>query len=121
MNAGKKSRRIDTLNKGKLFELLIHYELDNIALLKSLVKKIKRNFNEVDNSKELVGLLTNLMNNYYKRPLERKDFEEALEKFNKIDKIKNSDLPYDEIEIWLKSKVEKKTMLEIAEQMLQNK
>ena len=53
--------------------------------------------------------------------LTRKDFETALQKFDEIDKTKNRGLPYDEVEIWLKSKVERKSMVEIAKQIIQKK
>ena len=118
---GKKARRLDTLNKGRLFKLLIHYELgSNISLLQSLMKKIKRGLKDVDDSKGLIGVISKLMNAHYRKvKLEKEDFEKALQRFHKIEKIEK--MPYDEIEIWLKSKLQGLPMLQIAQQMLQNK
>ena len=121
LDHGKKSGRIEFYHNSQFFELLLHYEFGNTQYLKSLVEKIKRNFKKVEDSKEFVDLIANLMNAHYKMPLVKKDFELALKKFDKIDKTKNGTFPFDEIKIWLRSKVEKKTMLGIAEEMLQNK
>ena len=118
---GNNTRRLDTLNKGRLFKLLIHYELgSNITLLQSLMKKIKRGFKDVDDSKGLTGVISKLMNTHYRKgKLEKEDFEKALQRFYKIEKIEK--MPYDEIEIWLKSKLQGLPMLQIAQLMLQSK
>ena len=119
---GKASRRKDFLNNSKAFKLLVEYELEKFEEFESLIRKIKKSFKVAKNSNELVNLVTQMMNNHYKKaPLTRKDFETALQKFNEIDKTKNRGLPYDEVEIWLKSKVERKSMVEIAKQIIQKK
>ena len=121
LDTGKKSDRIDSFNNSLLFELLVNYEFGNTQYLKSsLIPKVKRTFNG-DNQSEVVDLIAKLMNAHYRMPLVKKDFELALQKFNKIDKTKNRSLPYDEVEIWLKSKVKELSMQKMAEQMLQNK
>ena len=124
-NDGNKSKRTDTLNKNKLFDLIVNYELgkiqktDNSIRLESLIRTVKRNFKEADNSNELVNLVTQMMTAHCnKAHLSKKDFELALQKFENIDRTKNLYLPYDEIEIWLKSKVKRQPMQKIAEQML---
>ena len=115
---GIKSDREDIVNKCKLFNLLVHYELEDTEDFESLIRKVKHSFKKVDHSKELIYLVTGLMNTHYKKhPLSRKDFDAALKEFDKIDQSKNKSLPYDEIEIWLKSKVERQSMQKIAEQM----
>ena len=119
---GKASRRKDLLNISKFFKLLVEYELEKFEEFESLIRKIKKSFKMAKNSNELVNLITQMMNNHYKKaPLIRKDFVTALQQFDKIDQSKNLGLPYDEVKIWLKSKVERKPILEIAIQMLQNK
>lgn len=130
---GKKSNCKDLYHIAKLFDLLIHYELDNAGLLKSWVAKVKRSFDLKDNSNELIKLVTklmttrytkytNVMNTYYGRTgeLEKKDFEQVLQKFNKLDPSKHKNLPWDEIKIWLTSKVQELPMQQIAEGFLQN-
>ena len=122
LDCGNKSRRIDTWNKGKLFELVVHYELGETGqFLESLVKKVKRGYSDFSNSNELVDLIARIMGSYARNPLKKINFEEVLKQFNNIDKTKNKNLPYDEIEIWLKSKIEGRTMQEIAEEMIKNK
>lgn len=120
LDIGKKSKRNYILNKSKVLELLIHYEFGNTQYLKSLIPKIKKIFRE-DNQSELVDLIAKWMSAHYRMPLVKKDFKLAQQEFNKIDKTKNKSVPYDEIEIWLRSKVERKSMLEIAIQMFQKK
>jgi len=127
LNNGKKSRRIDFYYNGKVFELLIHYELNEIAkvedtdFLKSLTEKVRKSFYTVKKSNGLVNLIVKLIKIYCKKMrLEKTDFEVALQQFNKIDKSKNKYLPYDEVGIWLKSKTEGLPMLKIAEQILHN-
>ena len=122
LDHGNKSRRIDTWNKGKLFQLVVHYELGHTGqFLESSIKKVKRGYSEFDNSNELVDLIAKTIGSYARNPLKKINFEALLEQFNKIDKTKNKNLPYDEIEIWIKSKIGGLTMQKIAEQMLQNK
>lgn len=114
-----KTRRIDFYNYSRLLKLLVQYELEDIENFESLIRAIKRDFKVVDNSNELVDFITKLMNIHYKmHPLTRKDFKGALEQLYEIDKSKNRGLPYDEIQIWLKSKVERQSMQEIIKQML---
>jgi len=117
---GKKTKRVDILNDSRLIQLLVHYESDETDILESLIRKVKRYFKEADNSNELVDLITEMMNAHYRKAhLMKKDFDKALHKFNKIDRAKNKNLPYDEIEIWLKSKVHRQPMLNIAKQIHQ--
>ena len=119
---GRKSRRKDILNKCKLFELLVCYELEDTDSFEKLIRSIKRGFKNAENSNELVDLVVEMMNHHYKEaPLGRKDFKAALQKFHQIDQSKNRNLPYDEVRIWLKSKVERQSMQEITEEMLQKK
>ena len=127
LNNGKKSRRIDFYYNGKVFELLIHYELNEIAkvedtdFLESLTEKVRKSFYTAKKSNGLVSLVVKLIKTYCKKMrLEKTDFEVALQQFNKIDKSKNKYLPYDEVGIWLKSKTEGLPMLKIAEQILHN-
>ena len=120
LEEGKKTKRVDILNDSRLFQLLVHYELNDTEILESLIRKVKRHFKDADNSNELVDLITDMMNAHYRRAhLIKKDFDLALQKFNKIDRVKNKNLPYDEIEIWLKSKVHRKPMLNITKQIHQ--
>ena len=123
LEEGKKSKRTDILNGSRLFLLLVHYESsEDTDILESLIRKVKRHFKDADNSNELVDLVTEMMNAHYKKAhLIKKDFDLALHRFNKIDRTKNKNLPYDEIEIWLKSKVYRKPMLSIAKQIQEEK
>ena len=115
---GLKSSRKDFINNSKILNLLVHYELEDTDDFESLIKKINYSFKNVDGSKELVDLITELMTIQYKeRPLTRKDFVAALDAFYKIDRSKNKSLPYNEIEIWLRSKAEGRSMQKIAESM----
>ena len=122
LDDGIKSNRTHTLNNSKFFDLVVNYELgkiekvDNSKRLKSLIRTVKRSFKESDNSNELVNLVTKMMNVHCdKAHLIKKDFEFALKEFNNIDKTQNLYLPYDEIEIWLKSKVQRQSMQKITE------
>ena len=127
-NNGDKSKRLDLLNNSRLFELLINYELgkiqesDNAKYLEYLIRTIKRNFKDADNSNALVNLITQMMTAHCnKAHLIKKDFNVALKKFKDIDRSQNINLPYDEIWIWLKSKVHRLSMQKIVEQMLRSK
>ena len=118
-----KTRRADIFNKSKIFGLLVHYELNEInkskdtEFLKSLIKNIQYSFK--DNPNDLVSLVAKLMRTRCRKiRLEKADFEIILLKFYQIDQSKNPNLPYDEIEIWLKSKIQKLSMQKITEQML---
>ena len=96
--------------------------MDNIELLDSLIGKVRRGFDHKDNPNELVEIITKIMFKHYKKArLTRKDFKTALEQFRTIDKTKHRGLPYDEIEIWLTSKVQRVSMQQITEQMFQSK
>ena len=125
LTEGKGSRRKDIFNKAKIFELLINFEMDNTSIFKSLIKKVERSCRDEDNSSkvaELAKFVCRLMNRHYtKAHLTKVDFEEILPVFDKIDQTKNKKMPYDEIKIWLLSKIRRVPMQQIAEQMLRDR
>ena len=124
LDHGKKSRRVDLFYNSKIFQVLVHYEFEiqkseSIEFLENLNEKVQNSFKTAKKSNKLVNLIARLIRTYCKKGhLEKKDFETTLEKFHQIDQSKNKDLPYDEIEIWLKSKIQKSSMQKITEQML---
>ena len=127
LDYGKNSRRVDFFYNSKIFQVLVHYEiesrkLESTVFLADLNEKVQNSFKTAKKSNKLVNLIAKLIRAYCKkRHLKKEDFEATLEKFYQIDKSENKDLPYDEVEIWLLSKIQKLPMQKIAEQMLQNK
>ena len=127
LDQGKNSRRVDLFYNSKIFQVLVQYELESrklesTAFLANLNEKVQNSFKTAKKSNKLVNLIAKLIRTYCKkRRLEKEDFEATLEKFYQIDQSENKDLPYDEVEIWLLSKIQKLPMQKIAEQMLQNK
>ena len=119
---GRKSNRKDFFNKSKLFKLLVCFELEDVDSFEASIKAIKRSYPNKENPNELVNLVVSLINDHYKKaPLDRKNFKAALETFYQIDQSKNQNSPFDEIKIWLKSKVERQSMQKVTEQMFQKK
>jgi len=109
-----KDSRKDLQNAIKVLELICQYELENFELLYYLLRNTKRFFDEKNPDFALGYLILDLFKKSLKKQLSKEDYKICLSNIYNSELIQPEFAPYEEIEIWLKSKISRSKMLDLA-------
>ena len=113
MQMSKDSRK-DLQNAIKLLELICQYELENFELLHYLLRNTKRFFDEKNPDFALGYIILKLFRKSLKKQLSKEDYKICLNNIYNSEHIQPEFAPYEELEIWLKSKISKSKMLDLT-------